>query len=477
MNKSHLLSWVTCVWVLGAGLTGGCIERKTAPLGPNVGYGQEVEIGGPQVSAVDVLFVIDNSGSMSQEQTNLARQIPALVRDLASPPDRDGDGAPDWNPAEELRIGVVTTDVGTGSTMIDGSHCMAGGEDGALRGGVFEWSEGDDPDAFAERVRTAVGSLGIVGCAFEQPLEAAARAIEHAPDTGFPSDDGLLAVIIVTDEEDCSVDDDDTFFAPMQPVEYNVYCGLHADQLTSVDELIGRIRGPRSEQDFIFAAITGVPVDTAPDADLGALLASPQMQFRPDGAARPEPVPVCGSDLDLGKAQPARRLVQLAQRVPGSVVTTICTDDFGPAIDEIGARIGARIPGLCLVRDIPAGAGSGVPCQVSVWLPRDERCEGRPGYSFSEVREGRELCNLEQTPGGVGSGFYYDPDHEECAQLVITDDAVPPIGASVRAECFFPLLSEIGELCARSSQCATGYCDPITDACAELPETPGTTGG
>ena len=31
--------------------------------------------------------------------------------------DHDLDGRPDWNPAEELRIGIVNTDVGMGSRM------------------------------------------------------------------------------------------------------------------------------------------------------------------------------------------------------------------------------------------------------------------------------------------------------------------------------------------------------------------------
>ena len=79
---------------------------------------------------------------------------------------------------------------------------------------------------------------------------------------------------------------------------------------------------------------------------------------------------------------------------------------------------------------------------------------------------------------GAGSGFSYDPAHEACPQLVLTEDAQPPIGAIVQAECFFPLQMELGAQCARSSQCGSGFCDPITDTCSELLETPGgTTGG
>ncbi len=472
MKKSGQLLVVTCALVLGS----GCLERKGAPVGPNVGFGQEVEIGGPDVSRVDVLFVIDNSFSMQREQDNLAEQIPALVRDLAMPPDRNGDGDPDWNAAEELRIGIVTTDVGMGSTTIEGSRCVPGGDDGALRGGVYEWRAGDDPDTFAARVGSTVEELGVRGCAFEQPLEAAARAVARAEETGFPRADGLFAVIVVTDEEDCSVDDDDAFFGPMQPLEYNVYCGRNQAQLTPVPELLERIRGDRDEEDFIFAAIAGVPVGTPPNADPASLLAREDMQFREDGARAPQPVAVCGSDSpdDFGEADPARRLVELSGLVSASVLTTICADDFGPAISLIGERIGASIPGVCLIRALPSGVVGRVPCDVSVTLPVGATCAGRPGYRPLGVEGDREVCELEQVAGPAsGSGFYYDPDNAVCAQLVITADALPPVGASLAAECFFPLLFGDGDQCARSSQCESGWCDPITNACdtLRLPDT------
>src|SRR5690349_6186517 len=122
MRRSGALSTATCV--LCSALAAGCLERKGATVGPEIGFGQEVTIGGGGVSAVDVLFVIDDSGSMDQEQENLSVQIPALVRDLASPPDRDADGQPDWAPVESLRIAIANTDTGTGSISITGSGCM-----------------------------------------------------------------------------------------------------------------------------------------------------------------------------------------------------------------------------------------------------------------------------------------------------------------------------------------------------------------
>lgn len=473
---------VTCVSIAMATTSIGCLERKGTAIGPNIGFGQEVSIDGGGVSAVDVLFVIDNSGSMSQEQSNLAVQIPRLVRELASPPDRDADGRPDWNPVEQLRIAITTTDVGIGASTIEDTGCTPDGDDGALVGGVFEWRTGDDPDAFAGRVRATVMGLGITGCGFEQPIEAAARAVEHADGTDFPGRDGLFAVIVVTDEEDCSVEDDAAFFSGAERGLYNVHCTRNREQLTPLDELADRIRGERAVEDFIFAAITGVPTDLASDATPEQILALPSMQLRevahPILGLRVEPVCefIDDAGMSLGLADPARRLVELAALVPDSVLTTICTDDFGPALSEIAARIGARVPGVCLVRELPSSGGAEVPCEIRVTLPTGMGCEAFPGYTLlEESAEGRAICDLAQVPGGEGSGFFYSPDHETCAQLVITPDALPPIGAEVHAECFFALLRPLDEACVRDSQCESAYCDRVTDLCAPYPEVPGET--
>lgn len=475
MKRSAMRWVVTCV--LAAMITGGCLERKGTAVGPNVGFGQEVSVGGFGVSSVDLLFVIDDSGSMEQEQDNLAVQIPALVRDLASPPDRDGDGSPDWNAVESLRIGITTTDVGIGSVSVRDSHCEPGGDDGALRGGVFEWRAGDDPDAFAGRVEETVASLGTEGCAFEQPLEAAARAVARADETGFPADEGLFAVIVVTDEEDCSVADDDAFFAAMTPGTYNVHCSRQVHQLTPVSELVDALRGDRAEEELVFAAIAGVPRELPADVTPDGLLSHPDMDYEEmDTTEGRRLAPVCEAfddgGVSLGRADPGRRLVQVAQHVPGSVVTTICTDDFGPAIDEIGARIGSRVPGVCLVRELPGDATGGrVPCEATVTLAAGADCGVSPAYEpIGTDPDGRAICALAQVSDERPSGFFYDPDRDGCAQLVLTEDARPPLGSEVSVECFFPLLKDDGEQCARDAQCRSGWCDPIARACAPLPD-------
>ena len=472
MRRSAPLWTVTCfLWLLA-----GCLERPGTPIGPEVGFGQQVSIDPGGVNAIDILFVIDNSGSMYQEQENLAVQIPALVRDLASPPDRDGDGAPDWAAAESLRIAIANTDTGIGSVVIPGSRCMPGGDGGVLHGGVFEWNTGDDPDAFAAAVGSVVAGLGITGCGFEQQLEAAAVALELNATRGFPREDALLGIIVVTDEEDCSTEHDDSFFSAVDPRTYDVHCTRNAASLTPVASLLERIRGDRTDDRIVFAAIAGVPVDLPAGATPAEILELPDMQYRETADLQLEPV--CGDSDGLGEAAPARRLVDLASMLPGSVVTTICTDDFGPAIAEIAARIGERIQGVCLARALPDTADGAAPCEVFVHLPPGDRCDAVAAYGLHEIdREGREVCSVTQVePGASSGGWYYDPSDASCPRLVLTPDAQPPLGAELTAECFFHVLREFGEQCARGSQCKSGYCDLEAQVCAPLPEVPGGSG-
>ncbi|MBZ0118963.1 MAG: hypothetical protein K8H88_18340, partial [Sandaracinaceae bacterium] len=408
-----------------------------------------------------------DSFSMEQEQANLAAQIPGLVRDLASPPDRDADGMPDWPAMESLRVAIATSDMGAGTLELGstgGARCTMGGKDGALQGtGVYEWRAGDDPDAFAAAVGAVVRGVGINGCGFEQQLEATARAVSRVETTGFPRAESLLAVIVVSDEDDCSVESE-TFFSEAPNGERNVWCMRQNGRLTPVETLLSQIRGNRTDAQFVFAAITGVPVDLESNTTAAQILQLPEMQHTEivDGMGNLVPQHACegftSAGLSLGRAAPGRRFVEVAAMVPGSVVTSICTDDFGPAIAQIANRIGSQIRGVCLERALPT-SGDQVDCAVSVTLPAGERCDAFPAYEAEGLDGDRPRCRVQQLGDGVTSGFYYDGSDASCPKLAITDDAQPPIGSEVRAECFVTVQRPEGDDCARRLR--TGLRDRI----------------
>jgi hypothetical protein len=173
---------------------------------------------GVTLERVDLLFVVDNSSSTTAKQKTLNASFPSLLSAL-----RDGQHGGDL---PDLQIGVVSTDLGAGG--YDVPTCKKTGGDGArllnsassvackppgdawihYSRGVTNIDGGSaDPVARVAEAFACIAELGTNGCGFEQPLEAARRALDPqlALNPGFLRAGALLAVVIITDEDDCSV--------------------------------------------------------------------------------------------------------------------------------------------------------------------------------------------------------------------------------------------------------------------------------
>ena len=140
-------------------------------------------------AAIDVLFVVDDSGSMADEQAALAASAGTLIDALTSR-------------SFDFHIGVITTD------MQDASKSGRLQPDAA---GTL-WID----EATAAPLTNLQGRVrvGIGGSAVEQGLEAARAALEdHDPgfNTGFRRVGAQLAVVVLSDEDDSS---------PMSTVDY-----------------------------------------------------------------------------------------------------------------------------------------------------------------------------------------------------------------------------------------------------------------
>lgn len=442
-------------------VTTACMERRTAPLTPRLGFAQDVNVVVGGYRNVDLVLVVDDSGSMEDEQNILEQRIGDLVRDLTSPPDLDGDGEPDWGAVERLRVAIVTTDMGTSGSPPPANVgvCTGFGDDGQYQSSgsctgsepglqVYDLERGDDPAAYSARIGCIVDTLGLSGCGIEQQLEAAARAVERGADVpgGFPADDAILAVLVLTDEEDCSLQAPDEFYSEFGRTErINLLCqdaaqginGASPAWLRSLDTLASRLSAGRDERSFVFAAITGLPVDlsgrTTPE-----ILADADMRY--DEVLDPVrralvPRPACTSEN--GEAAPARRIVDLAGRFPNSVLHSICADDFAPAIRELTETIARNLGGICLTRRIPL-IGDRVECDVRLTLSEGQRCDAALGQTEIErTPEGLAVCQLAQVPGGVGGEGYFYEDSEDCPRLAFTERAQPPLGSSLSASCYF----------------------------------------
>jgi MYXO-CTERM domain-containing protein len=346
---------------------------------------------------LDVLFMIDNSASMNLSQANLLTNFPTFMNVLKDLPG----GLPN------IHVAVVSSDMGAGDGMVNVS-CSATGDNGVfqsaprgtctsttlLPGATFISNVGGSTNYAAPDIATVfacIAALGQAGCGFESPFASVLRALGAddkplpAENQGFLRADALLAIIMVTNEDDCSTgagvpldfydgNTDVAFSSPFGPSadyrcnEFGHLCdgvrpprmapnGQVGDTvtlhnctssecdglLTPVAEVAARIKtlkaAPASE--ILVAAITGpaTPYQVHWAAPFNAADASCGMASCP----RPQITHSCTA-TDGSYADPAVRVTQFANSFGANgFVSSICDADFAPALQQIGTRIGTLL--------------------------------------------------------------------------------------------------------------------------------------
>jgi hypothetical protein len=321
----------------------------------------------PATRFADVLFVIDNSGTMSQEQESLRSAIPDFVRALATGDvlDNDDEGDPatsedNFPPFEGVNFGVVTTDLGTGGSAIQTCNLQPNGEDGTLRDigpacstvedGIVAWSAPDSSSAAAAAL-SCLANAGTSGCGLEQQLEAMRLALDGR-NAGFVREDSTLIVVMITDENDCSNDPTTShLFDESDPVvsatNLNSRCVLFPERLHAISRYVGSLNDFAEERPVVFGVISGMPMALVPApetevtaSDIDTILADEDMVFEADPLNPGSLRPACTSLT--GRADPARRLLEVAKGLGENVaIESICADDYSNFIRALGYRIGA----------------------------------------------------------------------------------------------------------------------------------------
>lgn len=239
-------------------------------------------------SLIDLVFVIDNSGTMGEEQENLAANFQPLVDKLEALQDGEGNSI---NP--DVNIMVTTSDFGhplctnfqaadylprQGAPVYEGCNARINRFTGLdpedpliieeacttncpvdIAPGQhfihFDNAGSNVPNDDVGAALSCIGPQGVDGCGYEAPLETMLQAInedacwnnpeqercdnepEWADTTkGFLRDDAVLAIAIITDEMDCSVKAPNgyTWFTdPMETTFWNVNPALEIEQATS----------------------------------------------------------------------------------------------------------------------------------------------------------------------------------------------------------------------------------------------------
>lgn len=312
----------------------------------------------PAPEAIDLLIVVDTSAGMTEERTALAAVIGSMVEDISSSfPNEYGYGA-------SLHVGVITADLGAGPHALPG--CVAGGDGAALRAipaagctgptGAFVSREVDE---WGNLTRNFDGELGdavacivpreLDGCVVQQPLAAARRALDGTvtDNVGFLRPDATLAILIVTNQEDCSTDDPATLFDPAAAGPATSYrCAAqgwtcsppidgtpqtHAScyvaamsPLSATYDLHTAIRAVKSEPWKIAVGVLRGP-------------AAPVVT-----AAGPEIAATCGAGTGRA-ASPALRVDELAGLFDHSALGSVCEDITEPF--ELAVQAAANDPG------------------------------------------------------------------------------------------------------------------------------------
>jgi hypothetical protein len=222
---------------------------------------------------LDLLFMVDNSIGMAEKQSQLAHAIPALMAQLTTPPCLDSNGvptgenapncapgsAPEIAPVTDIHVGVITSSLGDhGSSDVcsdaqNASNVQNGGiasnyndkaqllptvRDGLGSDDFLTWDPAAaDPDANAALTSDLVTQIFTAsqrGCGYEAQLESWYRfLVDPEPVATMTRDDNfasvrgpvnevllaqraaflrpgsVLAIVMLTDENDCSIIDED----------------------------------------------------------------------------------------------------------------------------------------------------------------------------------------------------------------------------------------------------------------------------
>jgi hypothetical protein len=337
---------------------------------------------------LDLLFMIDNSPSMEPLQAKLLAQLPVFMNVLKMLP--TGDGATTGLP--DVHVAVISSDSGPGKFDLPDDHCRHQGDQGAFQtqprgsctttpligGQTFLQASndqgqknyvGDIADAFA-----CIAALGHDGCGFQGQLKSVRWALDPttmpAGNRGFLRDDAYLGVVLVTNEDDCSVPDDSDLLDPLQqhmsdPLgpfsafrcnEFGHLCSINGamqhplrganTNLTSCisdDTATGKETRIADEVSFL----KGLKAD--PNQILVAAIAGPavpydvEMQSRTlkDGTIELQPNTDHSCAQNSGEyGDPAIRIQQWVQAFGNhGLMQTVCASSFAPALQLVATEL------------------------------------------------------------------------------------------------------------------------------------------
>jgi hypothetical protein len=269
-----------------------------------------MEFPDPAPTPVDILFVIDSSPAAATYQ----EQIRDSLQNVALLPGRVAARL-------DLHIGVITADLGDGSTderiAVPGS-CHGMGDAGLMRrsalvDGAFMTEHTTQAKNFINyqgdftAALQSLSNVGTAGCAQTQPLEAIRRALRDPHNAGFVRDDAALAIVILAAQDDQSpgsVDDYRAFLRNLKADEDDVMVAVAGPDGASCGTAdVPRLRSIAGERfatlcnedvyDFVFRSACFPNYIPIPCLDANLVGEHPQCAVWDDGGAYPQ----CGDGV------------------------------------------------------------------------------------------------------------------------------------------------------------------------------------
>jgi hypothetical protein len=185
MNRSMVLC-------LLAAVSSGCLDRELTPINPCLVSTVSRKVTVTGINKVDLLFMVDNSASMTSKQNSLKAQFPRMIQVLSTGMRTGNDPYP-FPPVRDMHLAVVSSDMGVvGQSGIMGCD-PNGGDDGRL-----QYTSSGDPgcqasyppflsyDATRDNPMQigvdfeCIASLGSLGYNYENQLESAFKALRNS---------------------------------------------------------------------------------------------------------------------------------------------------------------------------------------------------------------------------------------------------------------------------------------------------------
>ena len=344
----------------------GCPDRTIDAVTPVQGKVNTMDIPAVVRREADILFVIDNSGSMKEEQDSLRANFGRFTQVLET---IEG-GMPD------VHIGVVTSDLGTSaadsSTAGSAFGCNGHGDDGVMRGapsvtGRFIADNGHGGINYTgtlDQAFSAIADVGTMGCGIEQHLGAMERALENPANAGFVRNDAYLAVVVIGDEDDCSlaksglfgsspiadavnfactrdgVECDDTPNDMTSPGTRNrCHPSDHAQWVSPVDRYVDFLKHEKQDpRDVVVAGIVGDPKPFAITTQNNTSVLAPSCTYT-------------GASGDQ-HAFPAVRTSDFLEQFPTRTQSTICGADLSGAMTRLGELLKYEFGDWCFEEEL-----------------------------------------------------------------------------------------------------------------------------